>query len=46
MTVAELIEELKKFYGIVRNTISVGDCNRPSNIMNAVFEGYTAAINL
>lgn len=40
------IEELKKFYGIVRNTISVGDCNRPSNIMNAVFEGYTAAINL
>ena len=39
-------EEANSFFGITRNTVSIGDCVHPSNIMNAVFEGYTAALNI
>ena len=34
------------FYGIVLETIMIGDCNQPRNIMDAVFEGYTIAMNI
>lgn len=34
------------FYGIVPETIMIGDCNQPRNIMDAVFEGYTIAMNI
>lgn len=40
------VEEANSFYGITRNTVSIGDCVHPSSIMNAVFEGYTAALNI
>ncbi len=39
-------ETVRGLYGIVRNTVSIGDCTRPSSIMNAVFEGHTAALNI
>ena len=38
--------EADSFYGITRNTVSIGDCKGPSSIMNAVFEGYTAGLNI
>lgn len=34
------------FYGITPETIMIGDCNRPRNIMDAVFEGYTIGMNI
>jgi 2,4-dienoyl-CoA reductase-like NADH-dependent reductase (Old Yellow Enzyme family)/thioredoxin reductase len=39
-------DEVQGFYGITPNTASIGDCTHPSNIMNAIFEGYTFALNL
>lgn len=39
-------DEVQSFYGITPNTASIGDCTHPSNIMNAIFEGYTFALNL
>jgi hypothetical protein len=37
-------KETEALYGIVRNTVAVGDCTRPSSIMNAVFEGHSFAL--
>ena len=37
---------VESFYGICRDTVAIGDCVSPSNIMNANFEGYTAALNI
>ena len=39
-------KEADSFFGITRNTVSIGDCNLPSSIMNAVFEGYNAGLNI
>lgn len=44
-----LITNTKKvdsFYGLVPNTLVIGDSNKPSNIMNAIFEGHTIALNI
>lgn len=38
--------ETEKLFGIVRNTVSIGDCNRPDSIMTAIYEGHSAALNL
>ena len=37
---------VESFYGICRDTVAIGDCVSPSNIMNANFEGHTAALNI
>jgi 2,4-dienoyl-CoA reductase-like NADH-dependent reductase (Old Yellow Enzyme family)/thioredoxin reductase len=39
-------DTVKNLFGIVRDTVAIGDCNRPANIMTAVFEGYSAALNI
>lgn len=39
-------EEAYAYYGITPETIMVGDCNTPRIIMDAVYEGYSAGINL
>ncbi|NCB32831.1 MAG: FAD-dependent oxidoreductase [Erysipelotrichia bacterium] len=39
-------DTVRSLYGIIRNTVSIGDCTKPSSIMNAVFEGHTAALNI
>ena len=36
----------ESFYGICRDTIAIGDCIRPSSIMNANFEGFVNALNI
>lgn len=38
--------EAQEFYGITPEVVMVGDCVRPRIIMDAVFEGYTYAMNL
>jgi 2,4-dienoyl-CoA reductase-like NADH-dependent reductase (Old Yellow Enzyme family)/thioredoxin reductase len=38
--------EAESFYGITPDTFSIGDCNRPAKIMEAVFDGYTIASRL
>lgn len=40
------IPQTERFYGICRNTAAIGDCIRPSSIMNANFEGYVNALNI
>lgn len=40
------IQLTESFYGICRNTIAIGDCIRPSSIMNANFEAYVNALNI
>lgn len=37
-------QESMAFYGIVRNTVAIGDCIKPSGIMNAVYEGHAFAL--
>ncbi|MDR2785258.1 MAG: FAD-dependent oxidoreductase [Treponema sp.] len=39
-------KEAEAFYGITPDTFSIGDCNRPGKIMEAVFEGYAIASRL
>lgn len=36
----------ESFYGICRNTAAIGDCIRPSSIMNATYEAYVNALNI
>ena len=36
----------ESFYGICRDTVAIGDCIRPSSIMNANFEGFVNALNI
>jgi 2,4-dienoyl-CoA reductase-like NADH-dependent reductase (Old Yellow Enzyme family)/thioredoxin reductase len=38
--------EAESFYGITPDTFSIGDCNRPGKIMEAVFDGYAIASRL
>jgi 2,4-dienoyl-CoA reductase-like NADH-dependent reductase (Old Yellow Enzyme family)/thioredoxin reductase len=38
--------EAEAFYGITPDTFSIGDCNRPAKIMEAVFDGYAIASRL
>jgi 2,4-dienoyl-CoA reductase-like NADH-dependent reductase (Old Yellow Enzyme family)/thioredoxin reductase len=38
--------EAEAFYGITPDTFSIGDCNRPGKIMEAIFEGYAIASRL
>jgi NADPH-dependent 2,4-dienoyl-CoA reductase/sulfur reductase-like enzyme len=38
--------EAEAFYGITPDTFSIGDCNRPGIIMEAVFDGYAIASRL
>ena len=38
--------EAQEFYGITPEVVMIGDCVRPRIIMDAVFEGYTYAMNL
>jgi NADPH-dependent 2,4-dienoyl-CoA reductase/sulfur reductase-like enzyme len=38
--------EAEAFYGITADTFSIGDCNRPGKIMEAVFDGYAIASRL
>ena len=33
----------ESFYGIVPDTFVIGDCERPGNIMDAIFDGYAIA---
>jgi NADPH-dependent 2,4-dienoyl-CoA reductase/sulfur reductase-like enzyme len=37
-------KEVEALFGIVRNTVAIGDCTKPSSIMNAVFEGHSFAL--
>lgn len=37
---------VERFHGIVPDTATIGDCVRPSSIMNANFEGHTFALNI
>lgn len=39
-------KETRRLYGIVRNTVSIGDCIKPTNIMNAVFEGHSFGLSV
>jgi 2,4-dienoyl-CoA reductase-like NADH-dependent reductase (Old Yellow Enzyme family)/thioredoxin reductase len=39
-------EEAEAFYGITPDTFSIGDCNKPGKIMEAVFDGYAIASRL
>ena len=41
-----LLALTESFYGICRDTIAIGDCIRPSSIMNANFEGFVNALNI
>jgi len=38
--------EVEGLYGVIRNTVSIGDCVKPSNIMNAVFEGRSFGLSV
>ena len=40
------LKEVESFYGIVPDTFTIGDCNNPRKIMEAVFEGHTIACNI
>ncbi|MDO4466830.1 MAG: NAD(P)/FAD-dependent oxidoreductase [Bacillota bacterium] len=40
------IKETESFYGICRNTVAIGDCIKPSSIMNANYEAYVNALNI
>ena len=40
------LKEVESFYGIVPDTFTIGDCNSPRKIMEAVFEGHTIACNI
>lgn len=40
------IDVVQQFYGICRNTIAIGDCIKPSSIMNANYEGFVNALNI
>lgn len=37
-------KEAEALFGIVRNTVAIGDATKPSSIMNAVFEGHSFAL--
>lgn len=37
---------VEQFYGIVPDTFTIGDCNSPRKIMEAVYEGHTIACNI
>jgi 2,4-dienoyl-CoA reductase-like NADH-dependent reductase (Old Yellow Enzyme family)/thioredoxin reductase len=39
-------DEAASFYGITPDTFTIGDCNNPGKIMEAVFEGYAIASRL
>lgn len=41
--VAARRELAESFYGITPDTFTIGDCEKPRKIMEAVFEGYTIA---
>lgn len=43
---APQIRLTESFYGICRNTAAIGDCIRPSSIMNATYEAYVNALNI
>lgn len=43
---APQISLAESFYGICRNTAAIGDCIRPSSIMNANYEAYVNALNI
>ena len=40
------IDLVEQFYGICRDTVAIGDCIRPSSIMNANYEGFVNALNI
>lgn len=40
------IDLVQQFYGICRDTIAIGDCIKPSSIMNANYEGFVNALNI
>lgn len=40
------IDKVEQFYGICRDTVAIGDCIKPSSIMNANYEGYVNALNI
>lgn len=40
------IDLVEQFYGICRNTVAIGDCIKPSSIMNANYEGFVNALNI
>ena len=40
------IKETESFYSICVNTVAIGDCIKPSNIMNANYEAYVNALNI
>ncbi len=39
-------KEVDSFFGIVPSTFTIGDCNNPRKIMEAIFEGHTIACNI
>ena len=36
----------EQFYGITPDVVMIGDCVKPRKIMEAVFEGYSFALNI
>ncbi|MFY9493981.1 MAG: FAD-dependent oxidoreductase [Limnochordia bacterium] len=44
--VAAKRELAESFYGITPDTFTIGDCEKPRKIMEAVFEGYTIAARI
>ena len=40
------IDLVEQFYGICADTVAIGDCIKPSSIMNANFEGFVNALNV
>ena len=36
----------ESFYGITPDVAMIGDCNKPRNIMDATFEGYSISLNI
>ena len=40
------IDLVEQFYGICRDTVAIGDCIKPSSIMNANYEGFVNALNI
>ena len=43
---AAQINLVEKFYGICRDTVAIGDCIKPSDIMKATFEGFVNALTI
>ena len=40
------LKEVESFYGLVTDTFTIGDCNSPRKIMEAIYEGHTIACNI